>query len=56
MLDLRKTEQTILANGGVDNPELTELPRQMYGGGKIQRRGTASLADPAESAEAAGLR
>ncbi|OAI54217.1 hypothetical protein AYO44_15315 [Planctomycetaceae bacterium SCGC AG-212-F19] len=38
MLDLRKTEQAILANGRVDGPELAELRRQLYAGGKIERR------------------
>jgi DNA topoisomerase-1 len=56
MLNLRKTEQAILANGKVDSPELTEMGRQQYAGGKVQRRQADSLADPAESAKAAGLR
>src|SRR5580704_1521516 len=38
MLDLRKTEQAILANGRVDGPELAELRRHLYAGGKIERR------------------
>ena len=38
MLDLRKTEQAILANGRVDGPELAELRRLLYAGGKIERR------------------
>jgi hypothetical protein len=37
MLDLRNTEQTILANGRVDRPELAELRRHLYGDGKIDR-------------------
>src|SRR5271166_4788813 len=38
MLELRKTEQAILANGRVDGPELVELRRQLYAGGKIERQ------------------
>jgi len=56
MLDLRKTKQAILANDRVESPELAELRRRLYASGKIQRRAAGSLADPAESAKAAGLR
>jgi uncharacterized tellurite resistance protein B-like protein len=38
MLHLRQIEQTILANGKVDGPELEALRRQLYAGGKIERR------------------
>jgi uncharacterized tellurite resistance protein B-like protein len=38
MLNLREIEQTILANGRVDGPELEALRRQLYAGGKIERR------------------
>ena len=37
MVDLRKIEQTILANGRVDGPELDLLRQQLYVGGKIDR-------------------
>lgn len=38
MLHLREIEQAILANGRVDGPELEALRRQLYAGGKIERR------------------
>ena len=38
MLKLRQIEQDILANGKVDGPELEVLRRQLYAGGKIDRR------------------
>ena len=38
MLNLREIEQAILANGKVDGPELEALHRQLYAGGKIERR------------------
>ena len=38
MLHLLEIEQAILANGQVDGPELESLRRQMYAGGKIERR------------------
>ena len=38
MLRLREIEQAILANGRVDGPELEALRRQLYAGGKIERR------------------
>ncbi len=38
MLHLRQMEQAILANGKVDGPELEALRRQLYAGGKIERR------------------
>jgi uncharacterized tellurite resistance protein B-like protein len=38
MLHLRQIEQAILANGRVDGPELEALRRQLYAGGKIERR------------------
>lgn len=38
MLHLREIEQAILANGRVDGPELEVLQRQLYAGGKIERR------------------
>lgn len=37
MLNLREIEQTILANGRVDGPELEMLRRSLYVGGKIER-------------------
>ena len=38
MMHLREIEQAILANGRVDGPELEALRRQLYAGGKIERR------------------
>ena len=38
MLKLRQIEQDILATGKVDGPELEVLRRQLYAGGKIDRR------------------
>lgn len=38
MEHLRAIEQAILANGRVDGPELEALRRQLYAGGKIERR------------------
>jgi hypothetical protein len=38
MPQLREIEQTILANGRVDGPELESLRQQLYPGGKIGRR------------------
>jgi tellurite resistance protein len=38
MLHLQEIEQAILANGRVDGPELEVLRRQLYAGGKIERR------------------
>jgi len=38
MLHLREIEQTILAIGRVDGPELEALRRLLYAGSKIQRR------------------
>jgi hypothetical protein len=37
MMQLRGIEQTILANGRVDGPELEALRRQLYAGKKIER-------------------
>ncbi len=37
MLHLREIEQTILANGRVDAPEIEVLRSQLYVGGKIKR-------------------
>lgn len=56
MLDLRKPEQAILANGRVNIPELGELRRHMCAADEIDRRETDFLTAPAESAKAAGLR
>jgi DNA topoisomerase-1 len=56
MLNSRKTKQAILADGRVNSPEVRELRPQLYAGGKVQRREADSLADPAASAKAAGLR
>jgi len=38
MIELRQIEQTILANGRVDGPELEALRRQLYADGKIDRQ------------------
>ena len=38
MQNLRKIEQSILANGRVDGPELEALRRELYADGKIDRR------------------
>src|SRR5689334_17748049 len=38
MLKLRQLEQNILANGRVDGDELEVLRRELYAGGKIERR------------------
>ena len=38
MLHLRQIEQSILANGRVDGPELEALRRQLYASGRIARR------------------
>lgn len=38
MLKLRQIEQTILAKGKVDTPELNALRQQIYGNGKIGRQ------------------
>jgi hypothetical protein len=45
MLTLRQIEQDILANGKVDGPELEVLRRQLYGHGKIDRRGADFLVE-----------
>ncbi len=45
MLDVRKIEHDILANGRVDGPELEVLRRQLYPGGKIDRRGADFLVE-----------
>ena len=45
MLDLRPIEHDILANGRVDGPELDVLRRQLYAGGKIDRRGADFLVE-----------
>jgi hypothetical protein len=45
MQDLRQIEQTILANGRVDGPELDTLRRQLYVGGKIGPRGADFLVE-----------
>lgn len=37
MQHLREIEQTILANGRVDGPELEALRGQLYAGGRIER-------------------
>ena len=37
MLHLQEIEQTILANGRVDGPELEALRQQLYAGGMIER-------------------
>jgi len=43
MLNLRQIEQDILAIGKIDGPELEVLRRQLYVGGKIDRRGADFL-------------
>jgi uncharacterized tellurite resistance protein B-like protein len=45
MLDLRELEQNVLADGRVDSHELEELRRQLYPGGKIDRRGADFLVE-----------
>jgi hypothetical protein len=38
MANLRQLEETILANGRVESPELEALRRELYSGGKVGRR------------------
>jgi hypothetical protein len=45
MMKLRQIEQDILANGRVDGNELEVLRRQLYAGGKIDRRGADFLVE-----------
>ena len=45
MLTLRQIEQDILASGKVDGPVLEGLRRQLYGHGKIDRRGADFLVE-----------
>jgi hypothetical protein len=45
MLDLRQVEHDILANGKVDGPELEALRRQLYAGGRVDRRGADFLVE-----------
>jgi hypothetical protein len=45
MPNLRQVEQEILANGRVDDHELEVLRRQLYVGGKINRRGADFLVE-----------
>jgi hypothetical protein len=45
MLDVRKIERAILANGRVDGPELEVLRRQLYPGGEINRRAADFLVE-----------
>jgi hypothetical protein len=45
MPNLRQVEQEILANGRVDDHELAALRRQLYAGGKINRRGADFLVE-----------
>ncbi len=56
MPDLRQIEENILADCTVDGHEVEVLRPQLHAGGKIHRREPDFLADPAESAKAAGLR
>jgi hypothetical protein len=45
MLGLRHIENDIQANGRVDGPELEVLRRELYAGGKIDRRGADFLVE-----------
>jgi hypothetical protein len=45
MLELRQIEQVILATGKVDSHELEVLRKQIYAGGKIDRRGANFLVE-----------
>ena len=45
MMDLRQIEHAILATGKVDGDELEVLRRQLYAGGKIDRRGADFLVE-----------
>jgi hypothetical protein len=45
MMDLRTIEHDILANGRVDGPELEALRRELYAGGKIERRAADLLVE-----------
>ena len=45
MKDLRQIEHAILATGKVDGHELEVLRRQLYAGGKIDRRGADFLVE-----------
>jgi hypothetical protein len=45
MPDLRQIEHDILVNGRVDGHELEVLRRQLYAGGKIDRRGADFLVE-----------
>jgi hypothetical protein len=45
MVELRKLEHDILANGRVDGPELEVLRRQLYATGNVDRRGADFLVE-----------
>ena len=45
MMELRQIEQVILATGKVDSHELEVLRKQIYAGGKIDRRGADFLVE-----------
>jgi hypothetical protein len=45
MLDLRPIEHDILARGRVDGHELEVLRRELYAGGKVDRRGADFLVE-----------
>jgi hypothetical protein len=45
MMELRQIEQVILATGKVDSHELEALRKQIYAGGKIDRRGADFLVE-----------
>src|SRR5260370_32610313 len=45
MLDLRQVEHDILANGRVDSHDLEVLRRELYAGGKVDRRGADFLVE-----------
>ena len=46
MPDSRAIEHDILARGRVDGHELETLRRELYAGGKVDRRGSAGLPEP----------
>jgi hypothetical protein len=56
MPDLRQIEEDILADRTVNGHGMEVLRPQLHAGGEIHRRPPDFLADPAESAKAAGLR
>ncbi len=43
--NLRQLQETILANGKIDSPELEALRRELYAGGKVDRRAADFLVE-----------